>query len=386
LLIRCARIALGNATIGHCWVDVMRISSAFSARLNQQGKNAKLAESDDSQRSFVFRRKSKMSRIAAKASPRFIGVSVSTILPSTVSGVAFFQRDSPHAPARLYRGPDYPFQSSDIKQLLERGIHTLYVASDEYHQYQHYLRDNLSSILEDETRSVEQRFGNLNEVVRDVVGAAFKTQNVDKTVEATKEVAQHTVDLICREDAVASELCDVMFHDYNTFTHSTNVTYYCVLLANRLGIGDKDDLHAIAVGALLHDLGKLGISEAILNKPGPLSDAEFDIIKRHPADGLTKLCSREDLNFGQLMIVYQHHERLDGQGYPVGLVEDEIHPWAKLCAVVDVYEALTSHRPYRSALSPSEAFKTMDRDEGSALDKGMYQCWKEMIQGNSPNC
>jgi len=327
-----------------------------------------------------------MPRVAEKPSPRFIAVSVSTILPSSVSGVAFYLRDNPRAPTRLFRGSDYPFQSSDIQQLLERGVHTLYVASGEFHKYQQYLRDNLTTILEDETRSVEQRFGNLNDVVRDVVGAAFKTQDVNKTVEATKEVAQHAVDLICRDDAVATELCNVLYHDYNTFTHSANVTFYCVLLAHRLGIGDKGDLNAIAVGAMLHDLGKLDIREAILNKAGPLSDAEFDIIKRHPIVGLTKLCRREDLNFGQLMMVYQHHERLDGQGYPVGLVEDEIHPWAKLCAVVDVYEALTSNRPYRSALSQSEAFEIMDRDSGSALDKGMYQCWKEVIQDNSTNC
>ena len=125
-----------------------------------------------------------------------------------------------------------------------------------------------------------------------------------------------------------------------------------------------------------HDVGKLEIADAILSKPGRLDDAEFEIIREHPRTGFRKLCRREDLNFGQLMMVYQHHERLDGKGYPVGITAEQIHPWAKVCTVVDVFEALTSNRPYRKAMSYSKAFEIMDRDSGLAFDPEMLKCWK----------
>jgi HD-GYP domain-containing protein (c-di-GMP phosphodiesterase class II) len=75
------------------------------------------------------------------------------------------------------------------------------------------------------------------------------------------------------------------------------------------------------------------------------------------------------------MMVYQHHERLDGNGYPVGVVESEIHPWSKICSVVDVYEALTSYRPYRSPMSRKTAFEIMERDIGKAFDPEVLGCW-----------
>ena len=80
------------------------------------------------------------------------------------------------------------------------------------------------------------------------------------------------------------------------------------------------------------------------------------------------------------MMVYQHHERLDGGGYPVRCSANEIHDWARICAVSDVFEALTSNRPYRVGMSHASAFEIMDRSSGSGFDKGIYECWKRLIE------
>ena len=92
------------------------------------------------------------------------------------------------------------------------------------------------------------------------------------------------------------------------------------------------------------------------------------------------LIERDDLSFGQLMMTYQHHERMDGSGYPVGCLGDEIHPWAKLCAIVDVYEALTSNRPYRSPMTPKTALTLLDKGEGTEFDPEMLKCWRQLIK------
>jgi HD-GYP domain-containing protein (c-di-GMP phosphodiesterase class II) len=310
----------------------------------------------------------------------YVAVSVSMLVPSKLCGVALYTREGADEPVRLFRGSEFPITQQDLDALHASGRKKLYVSATEHRQFQAYLRESLDSSLTDESLSVTQRFDMLNEVVRDVLGEAFRAGQLDDTVSQTAELGQRTVDMICREDTVASELRGVLYHDYHTFTHSANVAYYCVMLAKDLGITDRDTLNQIAAGSLLHDLGKLEIPEAILTKPGKLTDQEFGVIKRHPTIGFRKLCQRKDLSYAQLMMVYQHHERLDGKGYPVGVGGDEVHEWARICAVADVFEALTSNRPYRAGMTPKAALEIMDRSAGTGFDARIYQCWKATIK------
>ncbi len=161
-----------------------------------------------------------------------------------------------------------------------------------------------------------------------------------------------------------------MLHDYYTFTHSANVATYCVSVARTWAFPIATDLSRMAAGALLHDVGKRKIPRRVLNAPNKLSTAERDEIQRHPQIGFEELSDDPDLTWGQLMIVYQHHERLDGRGYPVGVVGDEIDPWAKICAVSDVFDALTCDRPYRAAMSVDEASEFLERRSGQQLRPG----------------
>lgn len=312
----------------------------------------------------------------------FIPISVATLVPDGHVGIGLYIRDSFNTAMRLYCAPDVAFTPSDLQKLLDRGHSQLFVRADEHGTYQQYLRDNLAAVLNDESLRIERRFALLNEVVRDVLASAFGSVHleVNETIAQCRELARYTVDLICRDDAVAEALLGVMKHDYHTFTHSANVSYYCLLLARAWGISDRVELNKIAVGALLHDLGKLAIDPSILCKRGRLDDVEFEAIRTHPTRGFQQLCHRDDLNYGQMMMVYQHHERLDGRGYPVGLVADDLHPWAKLCSVVDVFEALTSNRPYRSARPRAVAVQIMDRDDGLAFDTEILKCWKQIIK------
>ena len=103
------------------------------------------------------------------------------------------------------------------------------------------------------------------------------------------------------------------------------------------------------------------------------------IIKKQPTTGFVQLCKRPDLTFAQLMMVYQHHEHLDGSGYPVGVSGPEIHPWARICTVADVYEALTSNRPYRVGLTADAAFRIMDKKASTAYDVEVYERWKALM-------
>jgi len=311
---------------------------------------------------------------------RFIPVSLATISPSESTDFPLYIREDPKSPIQLYRDEEYPLTAADIQRLIDRGVKRLYVTLCDHESYQRYIRENFSSVLEDESLPVERRFGCLNEIVRDVLAEAFTQRDTTKTVEVAQELAVQTVELICRADVMALELMKVLHHDYHTFTHSANVSYYSVLLAKASGITNENDLRMIATGALLHDVGKLEIADSILKKQGRLDEDEWEVIKQHPTNGLRLLADRDDLNFGQLMMVYQHHERIDGSGYPVRVSESSIHPWAQICAVVDIYEALTSHRPYRPGLPKQQTIAILDRQAGSRLDQGLWECWKKIIQ------
>jgi HD-GYP domain-containing protein (c-di-GMP phosphodiesterase class II) len=145
---------------------------------------------------------------------------------------------------------------------------------------------------------------------------------------------------------------------------------------------DPELSEEIAVAGLLHDVGKRFVSKRILNKRGPLAPAERETIESHPVKGYQELLRVGGATHAQLMITYQHHERPDGNGYPVGVGKDEIHPLARLSSVADVFDALTCQRPYRSPLKAHVALDIMQRQSGLQFDTEMLQCWQSAMQEN----
>jgi HD-GYP domain-containing protein (c-di-GMP phosphodiesterase class II) len=325
---------------------------------------------------------------ATTAADSVIPISVATLLPETVPGVALYIRLDDQGTYReqevyrLYRGPEFSVTAADLATLRSRGITTLYVSGDEYRRYQDYLRQNLDDVLEDDSVLPARRVGCLNEVVRDVLGDIFRRGDLDQRIEEVKELGEKTVRAICRDDIVLREMRGVLYHDYHTFTHSANVAFYCVMLARSLGINDLGELSAIATGGLLHDAGKLDIPSEILTKPGRLTDDEMKIVRKHPTVGFRKLSHRQDLSTGQLMMVYQHHEHVDGNGYPVHCIASELHEWSRICAVADVFEALTSNRPYRAGLSYATSCRIMQEQAGTTFDRDFLKCWMQIVSRN----
>jgi putative nucleotidyltransferase with HDIG domain len=155
--------------------------------------------------------------------------------------------------------------------------------------------------------------------------------------------------------------------DQITHGHIRRVQVYAVELAQRLGVNDDRQLKAIEAAALLHDMGKLAIPEHILNKPGKLSAAEFETMKRHAAIGADLLSSIR-FPYPVVPIVRHHHENWNGKGYPTGISGTDIPLGARILAVVDCFDALNSDRPYRPRLDPDEAFTILKDRRGTMYD------------------
>jgi len=169
--------------------------------------------------------------------------------------------------------------------------------------------------------------------------------------------------------------------DRETKGHSTRVTEYTLDIARRLGLrlntGEWEDLKR---AALLHDVGKIGVSDFILHKPGPLTDEEWQEMRRHPAIGYEMLKGVRFLAKPS-EIVYSHHERFDGKGYPSALAGDEIPLGSRVFAVADTFDAMTSDRPYRRALPWDAAREEIIRHSGSQFDPQVVQAFLQAYEG-----
>ncbi len=206
------------------------------------------------------------------------------------------------------------------------------------------------------------------------VGIAFRTLLIERTrgrsfrsvIEAALllEVCVETEEIDV--EAVAALVAAVEVKDRETQGHNHRVAELCVRIGRELGM-NASELRTLARAGLLHDVGKLGIPDAILHKQGPLTNDEWAVMKTHPEIGL-KILKRSGHFRRELLAVLYHHERIDGSGYPHGLVGDAIPIEARIVAVADTYDVLTSDRPYRKACTRDDAIVTVQREAGSHLD------------------
>lgn len=166
--------------------------------------------------------------------------------------------------------------------------------------------------------------------------------------------------------------------DPYTQGHSMRVSEYAVDLGKHVRL-PKKKLENLKMAAILHDIGKIGIEESILNKPGKLTEEEFDKIKQHPIKGFKIL---KDITFLREIseIILSHHEKVDGTGYPNGKKGEEISKEAAILGIADVFDALTSDRPYRNALTVDEAFAIIEEEKGSHFDAHLADEFISMIR------
>lgn len=173
-------------------------------------------------------------------------------------------------------------------------------------------------------------------------------------------------------------LSDVFIHDHYIFTHSFNVTLYSLAIGMELKLNQKQ-LEILGMGAILHDVGKMKVSLDVLLKPGKLTDDEYSEMKKHAEYGFQIL---KEVNTIPLLVAhcaYQHHERINGSGYPRGLKEADIHYYGKIIAVADVFDAVTSNRVYRKAMLPHEGLEILYAGSGSMFDRGIVEAFRKSV-------
>lgn len=201
---------------------------------------------------------------------------------------------------------------------------------------------------------------------------------MDRSSKDLKSLIQHLLTDMKSNEEVATLLTDVYVHDNYVFTHSLNVTLYSLSIGLKLGLSQKD-LEILGLGGILHDIGKMLVPNEILFKPGKLSSEEFSEMKRHATYGFDILRNMQTIPLIVAHCAFQHHERLNGSGYPRGIKSEEIHLFGKILAVADVFDAVTSHRVYRSAMLPHEGLEILYSGSGTLYEPAIIEAFRKSV-------
>lgn len=278
-----------------------------------------------------------------------------------------------------------------IQKLVKYGIHDLYIDTERG------IDIDDAPTLQEAEREIQSEFDQLDrQSAAPHQGVAFKaelaradrligdakqtTQKLMQEVRAGKRMemgeVESTVDkmtdsVLRNKDALVS-LLRIKEVDEYTYVHSISVSALCISFAQGLNYSAAE-IKQIGIGGLLHDIGKMKVPPEILNKPGALTEGEFEIIKRHVRDGEAMLEQYTALDRNCTCVTSHHHERLDGTGYPEGLKGDEISIFGQIGAIVDIYDALSSERCYKKAMPPTEALRKVFEWSDSYLNRELVE-------------
>ncbi|WP_100876343.1 HD-GYP domain-containing protein [Janthinobacterium sp. 64] len=183
---------------------------------------------------------------------------------------------------------------------------------------------------------------------------------------------------VLRGGGVLLGLARLKTADNYTYMHSVAVCALMTALARELELA-PEQIRSAGLAGLLHDIGKMAVPSAILNKPGSLSEAEFSSVRAHPAAGHRMLIEVDDIDPVALDVCLHHHEKLDGSGYPKGLCGEEISLYARMGAICDVYDAITSNRPYKQGWCPAESLRRMAAWRGGHLDATLFAAFVKCL-------
>lgn len=272
----------------------------------------------------------------------------------------------------LYNTGGERFTVDARDNLLSNRIDIIYIRNAERELFEKFLSDNLKAILNNPNLNTGERAKLAYASIMNIARTLFDAPRSHSIVLYKSAIAA-TMDFVMREETAIKNLIRLTSHDFSTYIHSVNVGVFSIGLAKALLSHDSGhNMNELASGFFLHDIGKCATPLNVLNKPGPLDEEEWKIMRRHPYEGYKLLDQLNALTKESKVIVMQHHERHNGKGYPRGLSGDQIHTYSKICLIADVFDALTAVRPYKDSKTPFQALQIMKYEMRSEFDPDFF--------------
>jgi HD-GYP domain-containing protein (c-di-GMP phosphodiesterase class II) len=309
----------------------------------------------------------------------YVPMRVSVLRSVETAAVDLFVQYDRRTPPVLYCRAGTCIDAQHFAELAEAGIEQVYVAQGDFASFSSLLLNSLESYLQKDSIPQTERFAALQVAMSVEIEHSLRLVDCSKFQSVAEKVGRQLVGLLAASDVLPRDLFRIAQHDFNTFAHVTNVASYIVILAEQLGVRDPTTLEQLAAGAMLHDAGKRFVPANILAKQGQLNPEEREVYETHPQRGYMELCDRPGLEFAQLMMIYQHHERIDGRGFPVRIPGDEIHPWTKLLSVVNVFDGMTTKRANRRPAPLEQVLEYQRQQAGTQFDPEVVKCWISLM-------
>lgn len=270
-----------------------------------------------------------------------------------------------------------------IESLLKLGVMSVYIQDGEYNPddpdkiLSDIAKRNVERLREDDRAKVTLS-DSVRKRVSEGIQYIYNHTEPEAMAEASDSITNDLLAAIDSNSAIAIDINELKTSDEYTFKHSVDVATIAMILAKQQGLSQQE-VHEIGVSGLLHDVGKTKIPPEILNKPGRLEEEEFAIMKQHSVYGYRMIKDHPSFNNAISLGVLQHHEKINGKGYPLGFDEPKICPYAKLLSVADIYDALVTERPYKAAFSQRDAVEMIMSMTGELDINAMKSFLESMI-------
>jgi putative nucleotidyltransferase with HDIG domain len=272
----------------------------------------------------------------------------------------------------LYAKAPYHWTLRELTELSRIGISKLLIDENQRNKYDRYVKVNKDIPKVDPALEPRFRIMQIQDIGAHLIEGCFLSDLDPASLDRMKEVAGDVVNCLNDDKSVVKLLQGLGSHDLYTYIHSIGVSVLTAAIAMNHGITDKALLREYALGGLLHDIGKKETPLKILNKSGPLSPQEWDIMKKHPTDGKVIL---EGFGLSEMVaeIVGLHHEKMDGSGYPYGLTKDQIPLHVQISTCADVFNALTTSRCYHAKRTRFEGLMFMKQQMQGKISAEAYR-------------
>ena len=240
-----------------------------------------------------------------------------------------------------------------IQYLAEKGAESFFIEAKDRQAFKDYIHGKMNS---DQLDGRQKAFL-LKESSFHLVEELFEKPDIDEALRESKEIIQDFVNYVDEEPEGVAHLIGLSSHDFYTYNHSLDVSIYAIGLAKILGFSGTE-LVEMGRGGIFHDIGKRKVDPAIICKRGPLDDHEWAQMQKHPQWGL-EILNQHDVSDAVKAACFEHHENFLGNGYPQGLDGEDIHPFGRIIAIVDCYDAMTTKRSYNEPMAPLAAMEFM---------------------------
>ncbi len=262
-----------------------------------------------------------------------------------------------------------PEHHEKVVRLLESGdpLEDFYIQEEELFKYYRHATTTLRKIVANPEISFEKKAKKVYEVSKNIMREFFEYNASEKILRTSDEVMEIMEECFRDYDISFFGISKITNKDYYTYTHSVNVALYCMTYGVKIKM-NRDEVRMLGLGGMLHDVGKSKISNTILNKKGLLTPQEFDTVKNHAPLGGEILNKMKCYPHSVIDMATQHHEKYKGGGYPRGIIGDEISYFARICKVMDVYDALTTRRSYKKAMNPFDTLTLMKKQMSDEFD------------------